>query len=198
MSYLAEIALLHGGVFYGADTRERFKELWYLCQFRTQQGAFRSQSTIYHVFNLIFLHSVSDACSFLANAELSPYSRSHRILPRSIYLPHEFSFYALATITVLLFIDSILALELRGCKIKVRRNVEVSAYSAALGNCSLRASQYHFIFAVPHHPVPIRNMATDFGDSVSEGLGRIRLEKHKVRSPWLGPRPDVPGLVPLE
>jgi hypothetical protein len=46
--------------------------------------------------------------------------------------------------------------------------------------------------------VPIRNMATGLGDGVSEGLGRIRREMHKVRSPRLGPRPDVSESVPLE
>jgi hypothetical protein len=48
------------------------------------------------------------------------------------------------------------------------------------------------------NPVPIRNMATGLGDGVSEGLGRIRREMHKVRSPRLGPRSDVSGSVPLE
>ena len=41
-------------------------------------------------------------------------------------------------------------------------------------------------------------MATGLGDSVSEGLGRIRREMHKVYSPRLGPRSDVSGSVPLE
>ena len=38
------------------------------------------------------------------------------------------------------------------------------------------------------------------GDGVSEGLGRIRREMHKVRSPPLLPRSDssMPGPVPLE
>ena len=48
------------------------------------------------------------------------------------------------------------------------------------------------------NPVPIRNMAAGLGDGVSEGLGRIRREMHKVRSPRLGPRSDVSGSVPLE
>jgi hypothetical protein len=46
--------------------------------------------------------------------------------------------------------------------------------------------------------VPIRNIAIDFGDGVSEGLGRIRREIHKVHSPRLGPRYDVSGSVALE
>ena len=47
--------------------------------------------------------------------------------------------------------------------------------------------------------IPIRTMA-GIGDGVSEGLGRIRREIHKVRSPPLLPRSDssMPGPVPLE
>jgi hypothetical protein len=48
------------------------------------------------------------------------------------------------------------------------------------------------------NPVPIRNMATGLSDGVSESIGRIRREIHKVRSPQLGPRPDMSGSVPLE
>jgi len=48
--------------------------------------------------------------------------------------------------------------------------------------------------------IPIRTMAAGIGDGVSEGLGRIRREMHKVRSPLLLPRSDnsLPGPVPLE
>ncbi len=41
---------------------------------------------------------------------------------------------------------------------------------------------------------------TGIGDGMSEGLGRIRREMHKARSPQLVPRPDsgLTGSVPLE
>ena len=47
--------------------------------------------------------------------------------------------------------------------------------------------------------IPIRTM-TGIGDGMSEGLGRIRREMHKARSPQLVPRPDsgLTGAVPLE
>lgn len=48
------------------------------------------------------------------------------------------------------------------------------------------------------NPVPIRNMTTGITDGMSESLGRIRREMHKVRSPVLGPRSDISGSVPLE
>jgi len=47
-------------------------------------------------------------------------------------------------------------------------------------------------------PVPIRNVATGLSDGVSESIGRIRREIHKVRSPQLDPRPDTSESVPLE
>ena len=47
--------------------------------------------------------------------------------------------------------------------------------------------------------IPIRTMA-GIGDGVTEGIGRIRREMHKVRSPPLLPRSDssMSGPVPLE
>jgi hypothetical protein len=129
--------------------------------------------------------------------------------------------------------------DIGGCKIEVRKEVEVSAYSAGTGESFVEG------FSAPPHvrgasssfdeplasalsagldysqpsravipmlpngipgsrpksfrnPIPIRNMAAGLGDGVSEGLGRIRREMHKARSPRLGPRPDVSGSVPLE
>jgi hypothetical protein len=175
--------------------------------------------------------------SSLAHAELSTSSRSNHILPRSIYLSHQFSFHALGEDYHALIRR--FHLDIGGCKIEVRREVEVSAYSAGTGesfvegfSAPLHVRRPSSSFDEPlasalsagldySHPtravipmlpngipgsrpksfrnsVPIRNMATGFGDGVSEGLGRIRREIHKVRSPRLGPRYDVPGSVALE
>jgi len=69
--------------------------------------------------------------SSLAEAELSTCSRSHRLLPRSIYLSHQFSFHALGEDYHALIRR--FHLGVGGCKIEVRREVEVSAYSAGTG-----------------------------------------------------------------
>lgn len=73
--------------------------------------------------------------SWLAQAELSTYSRSPRILPRPIYLSHQFAFHTLgedyhALIRRYQFDIGIGA---RGHKIEVRREVQASAYPAGGG-----------------------------------------------------------------
>ena len=67
--------------------------------------------------------------------ELSPYVRSHRILPRSIYLSRQFPFYTLSKNYHALIRR--FHIDIGGCKIEVRRNVEVSAYSASTGELSM-------------------------------------------------------------
>ena len=204
--------------------------------------AFRSPKLKY-VFILFFHYGCfrsSDAPfarSSLSHAELSTSSRSHRILPRSIYLSHQFSFHALGEDYHALIRR--FHLDIGGCKIEVRKEVQISAYSAGTGESFVEG------FSAPQHvrralssfdeplasalsagldhshpsrtvipmlpngtpgsrpkpfrnPVPIRSMAAGFGDGMSEGLGRIRREMHKARSPRLGPRSDVSGSVPLE
>ncbi|KAK7039125.1 hypothetical protein VNI00_010310 [Paramarasmius palmivorus] len=68
---------------------------------------------------------------WLAQAELSTFHKSPRVLPRSIYLTHQFSFHALgedyhALIRRYQF-------DISGSKIEVRKGVEVSAYPAGPG-----------------------------------------------------------------
>uniref|UniRef100_A0A0W0GCZ6 BCAS3 WD40 domain-containing protein n=1 Tax=Moniliophthora roreri TaxID=221103 RepID=A0A0W0GCZ6_MONRR len=68
---------------------------------------------------------------WLAQAELSTFSKSTRVLPRSIYLTHQFSFHALgedyhALIRRYQF-------DIPGTKIEVRKGVEVSAYPTGAG-----------------------------------------------------------------
>lgn len=75
---------------------------------------------------------------WLAQAELSTYSRSTHILPSSIYLSHQFSFFALlddyhALIRRLHF-------DIRVEKIIVRREVQASAYTSGHGESFVSAA----------------------------------------------------------
>ncbi|KAJ6630038.1 hypothetical protein B0H10DRAFT_1984799 [Mycena sp. CBHHK59/15] len=68
---------------------------------------------------------------WLAQAELSTFSRAPRVLPRPIYLSHQFSFHTLgedyhALIRRFQF-------DIGGAKLEVRKEVEVSAYAAGVG-----------------------------------------------------------------
>ncbi|KIL63308.1 hypothetical protein M378DRAFT_79902 [Amanita muscaria Koide BX008] len=69
--------------------------------------------------------------SYLAHAELSTFSRSSQIVPRSIYLSHQFSFYSLGEDYHALIRRS--QLDISGQKIEVRKEVVVSAFSSAHG-----------------------------------------------------------------
>jgi hypothetical protein len=156
------------------------------------------------------------------------------VLPRPIYLCHQFSFHGLGEDYHALIRRY--QLDIVVTKIEVRRAVEVSAYSAGVGESFVegfsaprdlhRASSSfdeplasalaggldysHPPAVLPMLPngakptsfrnsIPIRTMA-GLSDGVTEGIGRIRREIHKVRSPSLKPRPDstMSGPVPLE
>jgi len=175
---------------------------------------------------------------WLAQAELSSFTRSAKILPRSIYLSHQFSFHSLGEDYHALIRRY--QLDISGQKIDVRKEVQISAYPAGSGesfvegfshprdvrNRTLSSSfdeplasaisgglDYHHSSGVlPMLPngmpgtqsfrtsIPIRTM-TGLGDGVSEGLGRIRREFNRVRSPRLRPHyPDssMSASVPLE
>ncbi|KIK57237.1 hypothetical protein GYMLUDRAFT_247197 [Collybiopsis luxurians FD-317 M1] len=71
----------------------------------------------------------SGQTNWLAQAELSTYSKSTRVLPRSIYLSHQFSFRALGEDYHALIRR--FQLDVSGTKIDVRKGVEVSAYPTA-------------------------------------------------------------------
>ncbi|KZT13315.1 uncharacterized protein LAESUDRAFT_719678 [Laetiporus sulphureus 93-53] len=176
---------------------------------------------------------------WLSCAELSTHSASPRILPRSIYLSHQFSFYSLgedyhAVIRSHHF-------DVPAARFEVRKRVEVNAYPAgfeegfvqdlgATGAIGRTSSSFDGPLASalsaemsPMHPstpilpmfpngapgstarsfrrtIPIRNVAAGLGDSMSGGLGRLRREIRKTRSPRLTARPDdhMPSSVPLE
>lgn len=81
-----------------------------------------------------------------------------------------------------------------------------SAISGSFDNSNLPAILPMYPNGIPgakpksfRNSIPIRTMA-GIGDGVTEGLGRIRREMHKVRSPQLLPRSDssMSGSVPLE
>lgn len=150
----------------------------------------------------------------------------NHILPRSIYLSHQFSLHALGVDYHALIRR--FHLDIGGCKIEVRKEVKVSAYAAGTGESFVEgfsapqhvrraSSSFDELLASAlsagldySHPsqavipmllngtpgsrpksfrnsVPIRNMAASLGDGISEGLGHIRREMHKARSPQLGP-----------
>ncbi|KAG0698946.1 hypothetical protein DFH29DRAFT_1016474 [Suillus ampliporus] len=69
--------------------------------------------------------------SSLAHAELSTCSRSPSLVPRLIYLAHQFSFCTLGEDYHALIRRH--QLDMTGTKIEVRKEVEVSAYSAGTG-----------------------------------------------------------------
>ncbi|KIM42507.1 hypothetical protein M413DRAFT_444245 [Hebeloma cylindrosporum] len=175
---------------------------------------------------------------WLAEGELSTCSNSPRVLPRSLYLSHQFSFHTLGEDYHALLRRY--QLDITGTKIEVRRTIEISPYTSGGDNAafvegfssprdarrlsssfdepiasaisgSLDSSNLPII--LPMYPngipgsnprsfrssIPIRTMA-GIGDGVSEGLGRLRRDFHKARSPQLVARSDssLSGPVPLE
>lgn len=174
--------------------------------------------------------------SFLAEAELSTCSNSERVLPRSVYLSHQFTFHTLGEDYHALIRSY--QFHIPGSKVEVRREVELSAYSmgnnatfvdgfpsrdvihgpssvddpiASAISGSFESSNIPPI--LPMYPngipgtsmkslrtsIPIRAMS-GFGEGVTEGLGRIRREMHRVRPPHLSARSDngAHDSVPLE
>ena len=206
-----------------------------------------SQGQAESTFFLIFLKrhsSTSFSHSWLAEAELTTCSNSQHILPRSIYLSHQFSFHTLGEDYHALIRRH--QFDICGEEIKVRKQVEISAYSSGGPGNSSSAAAFVEGFSAPRdirrnisssfdepiasaisgsfdnsnlpailpmypngmpsgkpksfrNSIPIRTMA-GIGDGVTEGIGRIRREMHKVRSPPLLPRSDssMSGPVPLE
>ncbi|KAK0505105.1 hypothetical protein EDD18DRAFT_1127752 [Armillaria luteobubalina] len=66
---------------------------------------------------------------FLSQAELSTHSKSRQILPRSIYLSHQFTFHTLGEDYHALIRRH--QLDIPGVNIEVRKQVQVSAYSTS-------------------------------------------------------------------
>ena len=192
------------------------------------------------------LTSFTHTHSWLSRAELSTFSLSPKVLPRLIYLSHQFSFHALGEDYHALIRS--LHFDVPSSKIEVRKPIEVSAFatgesesfvqdlsphhdmSMGIGRApssfdeplaSALAAQLHPLNPSPPvlpmlpnrtpgsgskslmQAIPIRQVAAGIQDGMSEGLGRIRRELGKARSPRLSAtRPDATGhdhpSVPLE
>ncbi|KAI0820657.1 hypothetical protein BC628DRAFT_1412942 [Trametes gibbosa] len=95
---------------------------------------------------------------WLARAELSTFSTSPRILPRLVYLSHQFRFHILGENYNTLVRDGRLG-DVPSAKIEVRRPVEVSAFSTAHSN---HTDMFVHELGSPH----------DFSSSGSGSLGR--------------------------
>ncbi|GLB34454.1 hypothetical protein LshimejAT787_0200190 [Lyophyllum shimeji] len=98
---------------------------------------------------------------WLAQAELSTFSKSPKILPRPIYLSHQFSFHTLgedyhALIRRYQF-------DIGGLKIDVRREVQVSAYSAGGGESFVEG------FAAPRD-IRHRTLSSSFDEPLASAL----------------------------
>ncbi|KAH9910661.1 uncharacterized protein BXZ73DRAFT_57927 [Epithele typhae] len=176
---------------------------------------------------------------WLSRAELSTCSSSPKLLPRLIYLSHQFSFYALSEDYHALIRSAHLDVPAR--KIDVRKPIEVSAFATGDGDAfvqGLPAHAHHDIGGrapssfdeplasalsgplpaqnpsppvLPMLPngtpgsasrslinaIPIRQVAAGLQDGMSEGIGRIRRELGKARSPKLVPQHRRDS-VPLE
>jgi len=78
-----------------------------------------------------FVQVLTSIFSALAQAELSTCSRSSNLAPRLIYLAHQFSFYTLGEDYHALIRRH--QLDITGTKLEVRKEVEISAYSAGTG-----------------------------------------------------------------
>lgn len=75
-----------------------------------------------------------DYSEFIAQAELSPFSHSSGILPKSIYLSHQFSFYMFSTWDYHALLDSHQLNNVIGDEVVFRRDVEISGTGSAKDN----------------------------------------------------------------
>ena len=96
--------------------------------------------------------------SGLAQAELSTYSRSSNLVPRLIYLAHQFSFYTLGEDYHALIRRH--QLDITGTKIEVRKEVEISAYSAGTGES----------FVEGFSPRDIGQVASSFDEPIASAI----------------------------
>ena len=87
--------------------------------------------------NFLFTDDLLLFSRWLAQAELSTYSRSTQVLPGSVYLSHQFSFFALSDDYHALIRR--LHFEIPVEKIVVRREVEASAYASGHGESFVTA-----------------------------------------------------------
>ncbi|KAF9070367.1 hypothetical protein BDP27DRAFT_1323920 [Rhodocollybia butyracea] len=105
--------------------------------------------------------STASPTNWLAQAELSTFSKSNRVLPRSVYLSHQFSFRALgedyhALIRRYQF-------DVAGPKIEVHKGVEVSAYPTGSSESFVEGGG----FAVHHDR---RRLSSSFDEPLASAL----------------------------
>lgn len=166
-------------------------------------------------------NAVGQTSNSLSEAELSTSSRSQSLRARSIYLHHQFSFYALGEDYHALVRNY--RFDFPVSKLEVRKAVQISAYTTGDGGSfggalpmDIRQSSSFDEplasamsvqldeFAAPspkilpmlpngvpnprlRDSIPIRSVAAGITDGVSEGLGRLRREINKAKSPKLKP-----------
>ena len=168
--------------------------------------------------------------NWLSQAELSTSSRTQSMRTRSVYLHHQFCFYALgedyhALVRGYRFDFPVRSLE-------VRKAVQISAYTTGDGGTfggalpmdirqpssfdeplasamSIQLGEFadpspKILPMLPNgvpnprlrDSIPIRSVAAGITDGVSEGLGRLRREINKAKSPKLNPMQSLgPGMT---
>ncbi|EGN92340.1 hypothetical protein SERLA73DRAFT_117519, partial [Serpula lacrymans var. lacrymans S7.3] len=127
------------------------------------------------------------AAGWLAQAELSTSSRSPRILPRSVYLTHQFSFHTLGEDYHALIRQY--HLDISGSPISVRRAVEISAYTGGSGGVGgvLESESFieGFASSARHHSlITPSSFDEPLASALSDGL------EHPSRAP---PIPMLPN-----
>ncbi|KAH7902822.1 hypothetical protein BJ138DRAFT_271896, partial [Hygrophoropsis aurantiaca] len=107
----------------------------------------------------------------LAHAELSTCSKAVGILPRSIYLAHQFSFYTLGEDYHALVRRY--QLDIAGNKIEVRKEVEASAYTAGTGELFVEG------FSAPRD---VRHAASSFDEPIASAMSADLGRSHSPRA----------------
>ena len=98
--------------------------------------------------------------SWISEAELSTFSVSQKVLPRSLYLSHQFSFRTLGEDYHALIRSY--QLDIAGGKIDVRKEVEISAYSSGGDNSSFVEG-----FSAPRD---IRRASSSFDEPIASAI----------------------------
>ncbi|TFK53255.1 hypothetical protein OE88DRAFT_1626135 [Heliocybe sulcata] len=126
--------------------------------------------------------SVTRRKDWLAHAELSTCSRSKRLVPRAVYLSHQFTFHALG--------EDYHALVRRyqfdvpATKIEVRREVQASAYTMGLGESFVQGA---------HGAIDVRAAPSSFDEPLASAIS-AGLEYHNPYPPVIPMFPNgAPG-----
>ncbi|KAF8332992.1 hypothetical protein F5887DRAFT_995039, partial [Amanita rubescens] len=120
--------------------------------------------------------------NYLAYAELSTFSRSPRVLHRSVYLSHQFSFYTLGEDYHALLRRS--QLDISGQKLEVRKNVEISPFPSSSGTHDAGGFAHH-----RHHHHHTRRISGSFDEPLASALAG-GLEYSSIAPPVLPMYPN--------